>query len=127
MNIRLAILIAIGFAASVAFAQAPPPAAGPAVDARPLFENEAVQVFRMRIAPRERTPMHDVSPRVVVWLADAHFIDTFADGRTQEERRTAGEAEWVSARRHAGANLSDQPMEFIAVVVKSAAGPPHHH
>jgi hypothetical protein len=26
--------------------------------------------------------------------------------------RKAGNAEWVSARRHAGENLSDRPMEF---------------
>jgi hypothetical protein len=29
--------------------------------------------------------------------------------------------EWPPARRHSGENLSDRPMEFIAVVLKGAA------
>ena len=69
--------------------------------------------------------MHDISPRVIVWLADAHFVDHFADGTTKEETRKAGDVEWVPARRHAGENLSDSPMEFIAVLVKTAPGGEH--
>jgi hypothetical protein len=43
-----------------------------AVDSRLLVENEFVQVVRISIPPHGKTPMHDVSPRVVVWMADAH-------------------------------------------------------
>jgi hypothetical protein len=67
--------------------------------------------------------MHDVTPRVVLWLADAHFVDRFPDGTTREEMRKAGEVEWVSAQRHAGENVADTPMEFVAVVLKSLASP----
>jgi hypothetical protein len=42
-----------------------------------------------------------------------------------EEMRKAGNAEWVSARRHAGENLSDKPMDFIAVIVKRAQPSQH--
>src|SRR5215470_17157296 len=71
--------------------------AGPPGDYKLVLENESVQVLRIRIAPHEKTPMHDVTPRVVVWMADAHFVDSFADGTTREERRRAGDVEWVSA------------------------------
>jgi hypothetical protein len=94
-------------------------------DARVVTENEFVQVLRISIPAHARTPMHDVTPRVVVWLSDAHFVDRFADGKVQEERRKAGDAEWVSARRHSGENLSDQPMEFIAVVIKGTPARGH--
>jgi oxalate decarboxylase/phosphoglucose isomerase-like protein (cupin superfamily) len=64
--------------------------------------------------------MHDVTPRVIVWLKDAHFVDSFPDGTSREEVRKSGDAEWVPARRHAGENVADAPMEFIAVVLKPA-------
>jgi quercetin dioxygenase-like cupin family protein len=87
-----------------------------------MFENDAVQVVRITIAPHQRTPMHDVTPRVVIWLGEAHFIDHFPNGESTEERRHAGEAEWVPARRHSGENLGDTPMEFIAVIMKERGG-----
>ena len=88
---------------------------------KPIAGNVFVDVLRISLTPHAKTPMHEVTPRVVVWLSDAHFVDHYADGTTREETRKAGDAEWVSARRHSGENLSDQPMEFIAVVVKAAA------
>jgi hypothetical protein len=33
--------------------------------------------------------VHDVSPRVVVWLTDAHLSDTFANGKTPRRQRTS--------------------------------------
>jgi hypothetical protein len=94
--------------------------AGPPGDAKLILENGSVQVLRIRIAPHEKTPMHDVTPRVVVWLADARFIDSFPDGTTREEIRRAGDTEWVPARRHAGENVGETPMDFIAVALKPA-------
>jgi hypothetical protein len=94
-----------------------------------ILENESVQVLRIRIPPHEKTPMHDVTPRVILWLADAHFIDSFPNGTIREESRKAGDVEWVSKRRHAGENIGETPMEFVAVVIKSAVPaigkPPH--
>jgi hypothetical protein len=105
---------------STGLAQDHAPVAVP-VNARLLIENAFVQVLRISIPPHGKTPMHDVMPRVVVWLSEAHFIDRYADGTAREEKRKAGDAEWVEARRHAGENLGDQPMEFIAVVVARPA------
>ena len=62
--------------------------------------------------------MHQVTPRIVVWLTDAHLRDTFADGKTVEFRRNAGATEWVAAQNHSGENLNDKPIEFVAIVPK---------
>jgi quercetin dioxygenase-like cupin family protein len=83
------------------------------------LENEAVSVLRVRLAPHERTAMHELTPRVVVWLTDAHLKDTSADGKVREEHWKAGQAIWVPAQRHAGENLGDRPVEFIAVIPKT--------
>jgi hypothetical protein len=111
-------------AISPAFAQehAPPMHSAPAqIAAKIIAENELVQVVRTSIPGHASTPLHDVTPRVVIWLRDAHFVDRFADGGAMEERRKSGDAEWVPMRRHSGQNLSDAPMEFVAVIVKAAA------
>ena len=96
-----------------------PPPAGPA-DAKVEFENESIIVVRMRIAPHEKTPMHDItSARLVVWLTDAHLRDTHPDGSANETHRRAGTVDWVGVQRHAGENLSHEPLEFLAIVPKA--------
>jgi hypothetical protein len=84
------------------------------------FENETIIVIRIHMAPREKTPMHDiVSPRLVIWLTDAHLRDTGADGRVTEYSRPAGSVDWVTPRRHIGENVSDQSLDFLAIVPKA--------
>jgi beta-alanine degradation protein BauB len=102
--------------------QAPAPIqTGPAA-VKIEFENESVLVLRIRMEPLEKTPMHDiVGSRVVVWLTDTHLRDTSADGRTNEIGRSAGAVDWVPAQRHAGENLGDQPIEWLAIVPKATA------
>ena len=103
---------------------APPPAA--LADAKIEFENEAIIVMRVRMAPHEKTPMHDItSARLVVWLTDAHLRDTHPDGGANETHRRAGQIDWVGVQRHAGENLSHEPLEFLAIVPKTrgAAAP----
>jgi hypothetical protein len=89
--------------------------------------NESVTVLRMRMAPHEKTPMHDiVSPRLVIWLTDAHLKDTGPDGTASEYNRPRGSMDWITPRRHMGENLSDQTLEFLAIVPKDiAASRPH--
>jgi beta-alanine degradation protein BauB len=85
------------------------------------LDNDAILVLRIRLAPREKTPAHDLSGRLVVWLTNAKLRDTFPDGRSEDIERTPGTIEWVPAQRHAGENLSDQPIEFLAIVPKAAS------
>ena len=88
------------------------------------FENESIVVVRIRMAPREKTPMHDIaSARLVVWLTDAHLRDTHPDGSANETHRRAGEIDWVGVQRHAGENLSHEPLEFLAIVPKAGRAP----
>jgi len=94
------------------------PQPGPA-NAVVEFENESIVVVRIRMAPGEKTPMHDItSARLVVWLTDVHLRDTHADGSTDDIRRRAGNIDWVPVQRHAGENLAHEPLEFLAIVPK---------
>ena len=100
------------------------PQAGPA-NAVVEFENESIVVVRIRMAPGEKTPMHDItSARLVVWLTDVHLRDTHPDGSTNETHRRAGEIDWVGVQRHAGENLAHEPLEFLAIVPKAGATAP---
>jgi len=84
------------------------------------FENESIVVVRVRMAPGEKTPMHDItSARLVVWLTDVHLRDTHPDGSANETHRHAGEIDWVGVQRHAGENLSHEALEFLAIVPKA--------
>jgi quercetin dioxygenase-like cupin family protein len=95
------------------------PPAGPA-GAKVEFENQAVVVVRVRMAPHEKTPMHDITrARLVVWLTDVHLRDTHPDGSTNETHRRAGDIDWVPVQRHAGENLAHEPLEFLAIVPKA--------
>jgi hypothetical protein len=80
------------------------------------LENPSMVVLRVVLAPHEKTGMHDVSPRLVIWLTEARLRDVMPDGTQHDYQRAAGTVEWVPAQRHAGENLSDKPIEFLAVV-----------
>ena len=105
-----------------AFAQPVP--LGPA-QMRPELDNDSMTVLRIRLAAHERTGMHDVSVRLVIWLTDAHLRDTAEDGKMIDYDRTPGAVDWVPTRRHAGENLGDKPIEFLAVMPKQTALVPH--
>jgi hypothetical protein len=112
----------IVLSASAQHAQSPGPA-----QVRSEFDNDAMMVLRIRMAPHEKTGMHELTPRLVIWLTDAHLRDTKPDGTVTDYRRTAGATEWVPAQRHAGENLSDTPIEFLAVLPKSSVQAGEHH
>ena len=98
------------------------PQPGPA-NAVVEFENESIVVVRIRMAPGEKTPMHDItSARLVVWLTDVHLRDTHADGSADDIRRRAGDIDWIPVQRHAGENLAHEPLEFLAIVPKTGGG-----
>ena len=106
-------------------AASPMPQSGPA-DAKVELENESFVVVRIRMAPHEKTPMHDIAgARLVVWLTDVQLRDTRPDGSSEMTVRKAGAIDWVPAQRHAGENLSRQPLEFLAIVPKSTGSVPH--
>ncbi len=91
------------------------------MSAHPEIDNQAVTVIRIHMALNAKVPEHDVSPRVVVWLTDARLRLTFPDGSSRVEEHKAGDVAWVEALRHTGENLTDQPIEFLAVIPRSTA------
>jgi quercetin dioxygenase-like cupin family protein len=93
---------------------------GPA-NAQLVLDNASVTVIHVHMAPHEKTPMHDLTARVVVWLTDAHLRDTLATGETHDENAKAGDVAWVPAQRHQGENLGDNPIEFVAIIPKETA------
>lgn len=82
------------------------------------LDNAQVRATHIVLGPHERTPMHEVTERVVVWLTDAHLRDSLADGTIVAVNYRAGDVSWVPAQRHAGTNLSAKAVEFIAIEIK---------
>jgi quercetin dioxygenase-like cupin family protein len=83
------------------------------------FENEAVRVSRVRIGPKESTPLHEHSlDRVVVYLTALDFqIDP--EGKQPEHSvLPAGSVAWGVPARHTEHNLSDQTFEAIVIEPK---------
>jgi hypothetical protein len=124
IHIRFKAFIMLGgmvaFAASPGWGQAPDSAAHPIPGAGKVeFENESMTVVRIHLAPHVQTPMHDiVSPRLVIWLTDAHVKDTGSEGKVSEYNRPAGSVDWITPRRHMGENLSNQGLDFLAIIPK---------
>jgi hypothetical protein len=119
--------VCVAFSAPPSYAQSPAGTA-PQEPGQIEFENDAITVVRIRMAPHAKTPMHDIkTPRLVIWLTDARLKDTGADGRASEYVRPAGSVDWIEPRRHMGENLSNAGLEFLAIIPKTAAGPGQHH
>jgi hypothetical protein len=118
--------IGLSLATVVVFVSSPFGANGQEVRGGPAqmrveVDNPFMSVLRVVLGPHEKTGMHDVSPRLVIWLTEAHLRDATADGSVREYDRAPGTVEWVPAQRHAGENLSDKPVEFLAVVPRTDA------
>jgi hypothetical protein len=100
--------------------------AGPAE--APVLENDQVRVVRMHLGPHQKIPMHQPPPHLVVWLTPAHLQMTFPDGKSVQAHFSRGQVTWVAAQKHAGENLGERPVDFLAIFVKNAgAGAPLAH
>jgi len=88
-----------------------------------MLENDQVRVVRMHLDGREKIPMHLLPPHLVIWLTPADLKMTFPDGKSTQAHFHRGQATWVAAQKHAGENLGDRPVEFLAVFVKNRAQP----
>ena len=83
------------------------------------FENAQVRVLRVRYGPHDKSVMHELPARVVVYLTDQKAKFTLANGKTVERDSKAGEVRWLPAQKHLLENLSDKPLELVLVEVKS--------
>ena len=82
------------------------------------FDNERVRVIRFHFEPRAKVPMHDAPDLVSIALTDGHLRLTSPDGTIQDFHYQAGDADWLPAQSHAGENMADTPLEFLAVQLK---------
>jgi hypothetical protein len=80
-----------------------------------LFENDWVQVFRIRKRAHEVTPMHNVTPGILVFLTDSSVRLTHAGGATRVEHYRAGDIKWTPGERVESEILSEYPVEIIMV------------
>jgi quercetin dioxygenase-like cupin family protein len=83
------------------------------------FENRNVRVSRVKIGPKESTPLHEHSlNRVVVYLTPLDFqIDP--EGKPSEHSvQKAGAVAWGTPVRHTEHNLSDEEFEGVVIEPK---------
>jgi quercetin dioxygenase-like cupin family protein len=82
------------------------------------FDNEYVRVIRFHFEPHAKIPMHDAPNLVSIALTDGYLRLTSPDGTNRDFRYQAGDADWQPAQSHAGENMADTPLEFLAVQLK---------
>ncbi|HEY3347702.1 MAG TPA: hypothetical protein VGK71_08780 [Nitrospirota bacterium] len=82
------------------------------------LENDRVRVIRVRLGPREKSPMHSHGDGVAVFLTNQRARFTFPDGHSEEMTANAGEAKWMPAFTHEPENLTDEPFELMLIEIK---------
>jgi beta-alanine degradation protein BauB len=88
------------------------------------FENADVKVWKTTVLPNAPLAMHTHEhARVIVALSGGTMKIVYEDGQSEVEHWETGKAYWLSAeegkRRHADANIGDQPIEVVVVEVKN--------
>jgi hypothetical protein len=90
-----------------------------------VLENERVRVFRVSVAPHEKLSVNWQPEFVTVYLTDAHERISNAAGKAQEVRKRAGETAHGFDGTLVEENLSNQPVEYVAIELKKKpAGAP---
>ena len=83
------------------------------------FENEKVRVLRIRYGPHEKSTMHSHPPLVGIFLSPHKSRHTLPDGQVMEMQGNTGDVRYMDRIEHEPENVSDAPMELIAVELKS--------
>ena len=85
---------------------------------RVLLENDVVRVLKISYGPREKSVMHWHPAHIAVGITDGHVRMSFPDGTTQDLTLGAGEVIEAPAGEHLPGNLSEEPMEVVAIELK---------
>jgi quercetin dioxygenase-like cupin family protein len=85
------------------------------------LQNDWVRVWRLKLAPHEKTPIAEHLPLVAVYLTDARVRITGAEGGAQDVMQAAGTVAYRGGARYAEENLSDRQLEVIVVELKPGA------
>jgi hypothetical protein len=84
------------------------------------FENAQVRVIRLKIEGHGTAPMHQRSRNhMTVCLTDQEFRTKDANGKVETMKHKAGDAVWGAPTTHTEENLSDYPVEVVAIELKS--------
>jgi len=90
---------------------------------RLVFENERVQVIRVRLGPREKSTVMEIPAHVMTCVTDQHVRVIYAHSKPAERSEKAGHAAWVERDEYGLENLDDKPAEWILVVPNGAGKP----
>jgi beta-alanine degradation protein BauB len=85
------------------------------------IDNAWVHVVRMKLAPHAKTAMQQHPAAVTVYLTDIHEKITAADSTVRSVDRKAGDVSFNEANKHAGENVSGQPLESVIIELKPGA------
>ena len=88
------------------------------VESKIEFENERVRVVRFLFPPHAAVPMHTAPDVVSIALTEGHLRLTLPNGTYRDLHYQPGEVDWLAAQSHAGENIADVPLEFVAVQLK---------
>ncbi|MCM3879524.1 MAG: hypothetical protein ND807_05410 [Vicinamibacterales bacterium] len=84
------------------------------------FENSQVRVLRLRLAPRQRVPLHALADRLVVYITDQHIQQVSAGQKTDTiEQHKASEFSWFGASTQTSENQDDSRVDAIVVEFKN--------
>ena len=81
-----------------------------------VFENDVVEVIRVRLGPHEKTANVALPPHVMTCLSDQHVRLIYPHGKPVERIEKAGYSGWVQRDDYGIENLEDKPAEWILVV-----------
>lgn len=81
-----------------------------------VFQNDLVEVIRVRLGPHERTANVALPPHVMTCVSDQHVRLIYPHGKPVERVEKAGYTGWVERDDYGIENLEDKPAEWILVV-----------
>jgi hypothetical protein len=85
-----------------------------------VFQNERVEVIRVRLGPREKTLVMEIPAHVMTCLTDQHLRLIYAHTKPGERAQKAGFTGWIERDEYGFENLDDKPVEWILVVPRGA-------
>jgi hypothetical protein len=82
------------------------------------LENDRVRVLRIKYGPGDKPVMHRHPVTIAIFLNNAAFRITYADGRSENGTARAGEVIHLDELEHLPENTGKEPFEVIAVELK---------
>jgi quercetin dioxygenase-like cupin family protein len=116
-NIVFVLVVGVGLAVASGAAAQDPITSNPKVYSL-VFENAAVRVLRVSVAPGQKTTMHEHPDNAVVVFTESKMRFTGADGRSMDTAVKANEAMWSPAGKHSGENTGTSAIDGVIVELK---------